>query len=90
MNGYLIVLAFTLQLADGLQTCHALWHGAVELNPLLGRRPSCARVLVTKGAALALIPIARKGRWRNTMIAANVASGAIGITVTISQRRKRP
>ena len=83
MTGYLITLAFALQLADGAQTCVGLRHGAVELNPVFGRRPSCARVMGTKGAALALIPIARKGKWRNTMIAANIASGALGITITL-------
>ena len=86
MTGWLIAVAVALQLADGAYTCRALARGGVELNPLLGKRPSCARILATKGAALALIPIARRGRWRNTMVAANIASGSVGITITLVRR----
>ncbi len=84
-----IVLAIAVQLSDAAQTCRAVSRGAVELNPLLGQRPSCAKVVLVKGAGLSLIPIARKGRWRNTMIAANIGSGGVGISLTLYLRRQK-
>ena len=49
MKTLLILLAMSAA-GDGYTTSQALNRGAVEANPLLGRRPSVARIAVTEGA----------------------------------------
>ena len=86
MNEWLTILAIVAQLSDAALTCRTLSQGGVERNPVLGKRPSCGKVVGIKGAALFLIPVAPKGRWRTTMQLSNIASGSIGVPLPLMWR----
>ena len=52
MKTLLILLAMSAA-SDGYSTQRALDRGAIESNPLLGHRPSIARIALTEGALTA-------------------------------------
>lgn len=88
MDTFLVVLALTAQLSDTALTCHVLRDGRMrEGNPLFGGRAVCGRVLAYKAGALLTIPLLR-GKWRTAAIGMNIASGSVGVTITLYNRRR--
>ena len=78
---WLWILAIVAQSADAGYSCHALHHGARELNPLLGQ--SCARIVVTKASMIGVVPLLPEPsqKW---MLGALVVSGGVGVSVSIA------
>lgn len=78
---WLAIIAIVAQSADAAYTCHALKHGARELNPIIGQ--SCKRAIAVKSAALgaAFVVPDRERRW---ILIANIAAGSVGFGVSIA------
>lgn len=79
MKTLLILLAMSAA-SDGYSTQRALNRGAVETNPLLGSRPSIARIAITEGALTAGAGIALHFlHKRHPKIADGIAAEGIGL-----------
>ena len=78
------ILAFVLQLADGLQTCAALRNGdAREANPVLGSHPSCGQVMTLKAVALSPLVFPLDKQLRMKVAVVNSVAGGIGVGASV-------
>lgn len=83
MDTVLLVLALTLNAADATVTCRDLAAGQRELNPLLGgRHATCGRVVATKAAAFAVVPLF-KGRFRTAWLGGVAVGGGAGLVISL-------
>lgn len=82
----LLLLALTLQTADGVNTCRGLERGGRELNPVLGQ--SCFRLAAVKAAVFLPVPILSRPA-RRLYLGALATAGGVGFTVTWAINRRR-
>lgn len=86
---FLQILAVTLQLLDGANTCSALQDVRFrEANPIFGPRPDCRTILAVKTVALTPMFILPKGKWKTAFTIGNIAGGGIGLSFSIYSQRK--
>lgn len=82
LDALLLSAAIVLQSADTAYTCRGLARGGVEVNPVYGAHPSCARVALTKAAFFAPV-VALPKTARRVWLGSLAAGGAIGVTFTL-------
>lgn len=88
---WLQILALVVQLADLSTACYALTKpGVYEGNLLVGRHPSCTRLVLTKAAFIAPIFVLPKGPFRLGFTIGAIGFGGVGITFNLLAAKSQP